>query len=684
VTKEGCGRILGLLLLCFAMTTRVATAGVNRWTSNGPGGGLVNGFVIDPVDTATVYAGTASAGVFKSFNGSQSWAATSQGLPTNVQSLAVDPQRPSTVYFSALGDYEHGSRDYKSVDGGRSWTQMTPIVTSGAFGFPTPITALTVDPKWSDTLYAGATVPGYPTHNEIPPVAEIYKSIDGGRSWQRLFSDSGGVGQILVDREDSAIVYAVVFFKVYRSTDAGMTWNVASPSAGISSLAQSTSNPPTLYVGTGGLGMFRSRDRGLTWEPINDGLAGDALAVDSVAVASPSVVYAATYAGVFRSDDGGSNWRLMSPGRRPRITVDPLDPTTLYAIPVLYNTGTFDGVAKSTDSGLTWSFVNEGLNALGISAIAVDPSPATTIYAGAFRRIFKSVDRGNTWEAHELGPEGYFLYVKDLIFDPLDSQTLYAATTDGAYRSSDGGNQWISISGNLSGNDRPATSLAADPRVPGRFFAGGQYGKVFRTDDGGGNWVAIGPSSTDDGNNFDGLLTIDSTEPGVLYFGSNRGLFRSEDSGATWQQTSIVEGVFALKLDPTVPTTVYASSREGLFRSTDAGLTWQPIPSATIQDGRYVTAIAINPTRPSELYIVVSPSGVFRSQDSGATWFPFNNGLTIGPLISGGLGRLEFDPSGTHLFGAGVGVFEYEIRRRETRALPPRPSGRPAAREHVR
>ncbi len=608
--------------------------------------------VVDPITSSIVYAGTGS-GVFKTTDGALSWAAISKGLPSQITSLAVDPQHPSTVYFSASGDY-FGSRDYRSVDGGRAWTQMTPIVTGSAFGFPIPITALTVDPRSSNTLYAGASVPAYPTHPEIGGAAVIYKSLDAGQSWQKVFEvQSGGIASVLVDRASSSIVYALISYRIYKSVDAGVTWNPANP-AGVtyvSSLTQSVAGPTLLYAATSGNGVYRSPDGGTTWEAVNNGLTGDALAVSSVAAAGVSIVYASTGAGVFRSDDGGSSWRLMSPDRRSVLTVDPVQTSTLYGFDnYLASTGIFDGVSKSTDSGATWSFVNAGLNALGFSAIVVDPSSPATIYAGAFRRVSKSIDRGATWETHELGPPGYLLYVTDLVVDPFNSQTIYAATTGGVYRSSDGGSQWVSISGNLiPGVDTYINSLAVDSRVPERLFAGTGYGKLMRTDDGGATWIAIGPSASDDGNS---VVALDPARPGLVYFGSGDGLFRSEDSGATWQPTSIEDTVLALAIDPTVSDRVYASSRSGLFRSDDAGLHWKSI-SAML-----TSSISIRPSHPSE--IRVSNLGVQRSLDGGGTWTTESNGLAVGELMTGGVGDLAWDPPGTHLYGAGTGVFEFE------------------------
>ncbi|HLN58267.1 MAG TPA: hypothetical protein VK416_06875, partial [Thermoanaerobaculia bacterium] len=96
---------------------RIASAGVNVWTSSGPEGGVINALAIDPFTPATVYAGTSGGGLFKSVDGGGRWTAANTGLTNlNVYALAIDPIAPATVYAGTYGGL------FKSVNGGGSWT----------------------------------------------------------------------------------------------------------------------------------------------------------------------------------------------------------------------------------------------------------------------------------------------------------------------------------------------------------------------------------------------------------------------------------------------------------------------------------------------------------------------------------------------------------------------------------
>src|SRR4029453_18105340 len=120
-----------------------ALAGVNTWTSQGPGGGVsLGGIAIDPSSPATVYAATES-GVFKSIDGGSSWTAVNTGLTNlSVRRVAIDPQTPSTLYAGA------DTNVFKSVNGGASWS----AAGTGLPAFPS-LFDLVVDPQTPTTLY---------------------------------------------------------------------------------------------------------------------------------------------------------------------------------------------------------------------------------------------------------------------------------------------------------------------------------------------------------------------------------------------------------------------------------------------------------------------------------------------------------------------------------------------------
>src|SRR2546427_5845569 len=95
-----------------------AEAGVNVWTTNGPEGGSISALAVDPQTPTTLYAGTTSAGVFKSIDGGTHWRAVNAGLgATSVRALAIDPQASTALYAATCG-----GGVFKSTDGGGSWS----------------------------------------------------------------------------------------------------------------------------------------------------------------------------------------------------------------------------------------------------------------------------------------------------------------------------------------------------------------------------------------------------------------------------------------------------------------------------------------------------------------------------------------------------------------------------------
>jgi photosystem II stability/assembly factor-like uncharacterized protein len=149
----------GLWLLASAEPVR---AGVNVWTSHGPGGGNVRALAIDPKAPATLYAATWSGGVFKSTDAGGNWEAASAGLPPEARfgALAIDPKTGATLYAgTSLGVF-------KSADAGRSWRTTS---LAGVFA-----NALGIDPANTATVYAGIDAGG------------VMKNTDGGNTWNAV------------------------------------------------------------------------------------------------------------------------------------------------------------------------------------------------------------------------------------------------------------------------------------------------------------------------------------------------------------------------------------------------------------------------------------------------------------------------------------------------------------------
>ena len=507
--------------------------GGGNWTAVNTGltcGGAlcgVSALAIDPTAPTTLYAGT-SAGVFKSADGGGNWTAVNTGLTsTSVNALALDPTAPTTLYASAatlVGKYFYSSV-YKSTDGGASWNAVNTGLTN------TQISTVALDPQTPTTVYAGtwggvfkstdgggnwsAANTGLPGAGisvlVVDPLTPttlyagmesfgVFKSTDGGASWS--------------------------------AANTGLL--TASPFS-ITALALAPQTPTTLYAGTDGSGVFKSTDRGTSWSLASLGLPTNtsvrSLALDPQTL---TTLYAAMERfGIFKSTDGGGSWSAVNTGLRSLLPVyalalDPTAPTTLYA-------GAYGAVFKSTDGGGSWSSVMNagscGSYACGVYAFALDPTTPTTLYAGTGGGIFKSMDGGASWSVASTGLPTSYPGSIVLALASRTPTTLYAGTQGfGVFKSMDGGASWspmnaglpISCLENSMFPPLAINALALDPQTPTTLYAGTwgvgtNCGGVFKSTDGGGSWTALNAGLT----NLDvNTLALDTSTPPRLYAGT--------------------------------------------------------------------------------------------------------------------------------------------------------------------
>ncbi len=194
---------------------------------------------------------------------------------------------------------------YRSEDGGKSFSQDN----SGLPG--TDVHGLGMDPQNPETLYAYIVGAG------------LYRSPDAGKSWEPVSDEAGVMGPILVDPRDSDTLY-IAFMKgnrasmeggLRKSTDGGQTWQTVGliPGEIVMSISQSWEAPNTFYAANGQQ-VLKSTDGGESWRPTGEELPG----VSAVAVApnDPRIVYAGVLEGdtatVHRSEDGGESWEAQN------------------------------------------------------------------------------------------------------------------------------------------------------------------------------------------------------------------------------------------------------------------------------------------------------------------------------------------------------------------------------------
>jgi photosystem II stability/assembly factor-like uncharacterized protein len=291
---------------------------------------------------------------------------------------------------------------------------------------------------------------------------------------------------------------------------------IAVLSAEVLSVVQDPRNADIVYAGSRDQGIFKSTDSGATWDSQNNGIQypwGTQVAMDPN---DSQVLYASSQNGLFKTVDGAANWAAL-PFPYPEATwvaTDPVDSNVVYAAP-----SALHGLFKSTDAGQTWAVADAGLTVVPATALAIDGSNPSTLYAGTWRGgIHKSTDGADSWV--NLGMRDLIVY--QLVVSTTNSNRVLAACDLGIYESGDGGNTWFAVT-----PEQPETTLftcvALDPDNGLHVLAGTNGNGLWETFDGGVTWHVQDVAGMQPWIN-----TIVFAAPGrTLYLGTYEGLFRS-------------------------------------------------------------------------------------------------------------------------------------------------------------
>jgi photosystem II stability/assembly factor-like uncharacterized protein len=164
----------------------------------------------------------------------------------------------------------------------------------------------------------------------------------------------------------------------------------------------------------------------------------------------PSILYAGTSGGVYKSDNRAKRWEKRNNGLVPpelikssralgvqSLVVDTHDPDTVYA-------ATLNGLYRSSNMGQSWTRIGESLPDQMISALIVDRAKPGVIYVASRQGIHKSTNAAGNWQAMNQGLRS--LNIRALVQSPLDANLLYAGTNgSGLYRTADGGMTWSQV-----------------------------------------------------------------------------------------------------------------------------------------------------------------------------------------------------------------------------------------------
>jgi photosystem II stability/assembly factor-like uncharacterized protein len=655
-----------------------------RWRMIGPfRGGRTVGATGAPSKPGVFYIGVNNGGVWRTNDYGHTWNPIFDDQPTgSIGALAVAPSDPNVIYVGSgeglqRPDLSVGNGVYRSRDEGKTWTHLG--LRNGQ-----QIAAVLVDPRDANRIFV--SVLGHPYGPN--PERGIYRSTDGGDTFQQVLykgPDTGGMAMSF-DPHNPDVVYADLFEARQGPWENG-TWE----------------GP--------GSGLYKSIDGGTTWNRLEGGLPGEKEHLGRIGFAvAPSdskriyaLADAATNGGLYRSDDGGTSWKLVDKDHRiwgrgddfAEVRVDPKNEDVLYSA----NTSTYkstdgghnfvpwkgspggddyhtvyidpnnsqiillagdQGAAVSVNGGETWGswynqptaqmyhvatdnrfpyWVYSGQQESGSAGVASrgpmgritfrewhpvaaeeyayvapDPLHPGVVFGGNVSRYDEATGQAqNVSPIMGRGPEVRFLRTKPLLFSTVDKHALYLGGNI-MFKTVDEGQNWKVISPDLSRESAPPPAGSVF-QIKGRrgviyaiglsyqkadtIWAGTDDGLVWRTEDGGAHWSNITPTG------LTAWSKIAQVDPGrfdndTAYVAVNRirlddlhpHIYRTHDGGMSWVET--VRGlpddgpVNVVREDPVRKGLLYAGTEQAVFVSFDDGDNWQPLrlnmPATSIRD----------------------------------------------------------------------------------------------------
>lgn len=684
-------KIMKMMKNVISYTAAVLLAGVtgNIFSEDvqlyGPGaGGACYALAVDPRNPDVIIGGLDMGFAFRTDNGGQSWTVLGAGSENpgyrGCFQAAFAPSNPDIVWIAS----EHGG--YRSDDNGKTFRRMTASL-GGAPGHWQGITIDPADPR-KVYLFQGSKVrqrPGSWSHGRL-----VWTQ-DGGQSWQELSSPTGhtprsGLHNLVVDPTspiDKRRLFCTGDNSVYRSDDGGISWQEitqnlpfpsdAKPAFGIIDLAVmpgggirlfTTVMPGITASGKVFGGVFRSMDGGKTWRESNQGLKRHVSSRNNAWIlrssqADPNRCYLGTLdpGEIYRSDDGGSSWRLVTfPGTRNQVLSNEDGTSTVFLIN--------DGSGNYRHSFL-WR-----IDSLIDTAVS-DSNPDIFIYCDNIGYTMTS-DGGKTWRdisfdytdeyapnvfgkinpvrfTHRIQNRGlHLLCAVTIKRDPFQPETMYAGYMDhGLMISRDGGKTWESARSGLKTKLDVGWgwchSVTVDRQVPGRVYATFGGDRVYQSNDHGWHWQEIGPSEATGPKKAkcatSGIVIDYDTPPEhrTLYFAADKGIYKSTDGGKSWKRK-----VKGLGNATTVTSLVKTGSKlwagshlervgghsvtaHGLFLSCDGGESWKIADPELFS--RRITAIDYCRSAPENIYVVAldgkgywSNGTIYRSCDGGKSW----------------------------------------------------------------
>ena len=662
--------LVSLLAICFSISLAQDAKDVLgglRYRHIGPTGNRLTSVVGIPGDPNIYYVGAASGGIWKTIDGGVHWNPIFDSQPvSSIGALAIAPSNPNIVWAGTgepwiRSHISVGQGVYKSTDAGKTWTLMGLEKTGR-------ISRVVIDPKNPDIVLVGALGHAYGPQQE----RGVFRTTDGGKTWQRvLFTDeNSGCAHLEMDPNNPKVLFAGMWPLVIH------TWGRES--------------------GGPGSGLFKSTDGGVTWKR----LTGNGLPtrmtgkiVPAIAPSNSKRVYALIETGdgvpldgketdrgkLWRSEDGGETWRLISYDRNLggrthyyfRMTVAPDNENETYYLTA--------GFAKSTDGGENARAMLAATSPGGDNHdIWIDPTNASRMAVANDGGVSISTTRGQTWYRIQLPiAQMYHVTVDNRIPYYVYGNEQDDPSYRGPSRSGGGGfagsiprSAWQSVGGGESGW---ATPDPVDPNIIWSSASGsGSVGGIVERYDlrnGQIRRVEVWPDQTNGSPAGEVKyrfvwtfpLTISPHDHKKLYVGSQF-VHQTTDDGQSWQVISpdlttndkskqgfsggltgdnigveYFSVIFAIAESPKEKGLIWVGTNDGLVQVTrDGGKNWTNVTKNIPDLPKWGTVSNIEPSRyqPGAAYLTVDfhqvnnrDPFIYKTKDYGKTWKAITNGI---------------------------------------------------------
>jgi photosystem II stability/assembly factor-like uncharacterized protein len=535
------------------------------------------------------------------FLGALSWRCIGPHRGGRVVAVAGDPVDPATFYFGACA-----GGVWKTTDGGVYWENVTDgFLSTCAVG------AVAVAPSDPNVVYAGmgeSTIRIDVTHGD-----GVYRSTDAGRTWQHLgLADTRHIGRVRVHPADPDLVYVAALGHafgpnaergVFRSRDGGRAWErvlFVSERAGAVDLSMSVQNPRVLFA--------------TMWQTLRTPWTLTSGGPDS---------------GLWRSTDGGDTWQDLSraPGL-PRgmkgklgVAVSPARGERVWAIVEAEDGGLF----RSDDGGATWALVSDDRQLRSrpwyYCHVVADPVDPDTVHV-LNMKAWKSVDGGRTF-TQMVTPHGDN---HDLWIDPRDPRRMIEGNDGGACVSFNGGASWSTI------YNQPTAQfyhVATDTRFPYRVYGTQQDNSAIAVPSRSYKGAILYADCYPVGSSESGHIAVRPDNPDVVYSGA---VGSAPGGGGVLLRYDHVTG--QCRMITAWPEVYYGwGARGARYRF------------------QWTFPIALSPHDPSVLY--TAGNVVFRSTDEGASWEPISPDLTRAEphTLAPAGGPITYDTTGAEHYG---------------------------------